>query len=129
MKKDVPDLATHLLKNPKLVYTLTGPLLRKLSIDEIPQLFNIIKGDMVFIGPRPALYNQYDLIDLRTKHGVHQLTPGVTGWAQVNGRDEISISQKVEFDIYYLLNKSLMLDIKILFHTVHKVIGMNDVAH
>ena len=116
------DIPTHLITHKKSFYTTTGPMLRKFSIDEIPQLINIIIGDMVFIGPRPALYNQDDLIKLRTKVGVHKLAPGITGWAQVNGRDELSITDKVRMDQYYLINKSIWLDIKILFYTYFKVI-------
>ena len=129
MQKDLPDIPTHQVKNPQLLYTKTGPVLRKLSLDEFPQLFNIVKGDMVFIGPRPALHNQDDLIELRTEANIHQLTPGITGWAQVNGRDELSILDKVIYDQYYLQNQSLSLDIKIIFLTVFKVIGMKSVSH
>ena len=121
MKKDAPDIATHLVKDSTSLYTSIGPFLRKFSFDELPQLINIVKGDMTFIGPRPALYNQDDLIELRTQAGVDRLIPGVTGWAQVNGRDELSIPDKVKMDEYYLKNKSLWLDIKILFMTVFKV--------
>ena len=129
MKKNIPDIPTHLVKNPQQFYTRSGPFLRKFSIDEFPQLINIIKGEMVFVGPRPALHNQDDLVDLRTKTGVHELMPGVTGWAQVNGRDELSIPEKVKFDKYYLDNKSIMLDIKILFFTILKVIKLQGVSH
>ena len=121
MKKDTPDIPTHLVDDPSTLFTKSGPFLRKFSFDELPQLINILKGDMTFIGPRPALYNQEDLIDLRSKAGVHHLMPGVTGWAQVNGRDELSIPDKVKMDEYYLKNKSLWLDIKILFLTLLKV--------
>ena len=114
MKKDTPDIPTHLVDDPSSLFTKSGPFLRKFSFDELPQLFNILKGDMCFIGPRPALYNQDDLIALRTKTGVQTLMPGVTGWAQVNGRDELSIPEKVKMDEYYLNNKSLWFDIKIL---------------
>lgn len=106
MMKGVPDIPTHLVKNPKSVYTRIGPWLRKFSLDELSQLINIIKGDMVFVGPRPALHNQSDLVELRTKVGAHKLIPGLTGWAQVNGRDELSIPVKVQFDEYYLKNRS-----------------------
>jgi O-antigen biosynthesis protein WbqP len=106
MKTDTPDIATHLVKNGTSLYTSIGPFLRKFSFDELPQLFNILKGDMIFIGPRPALYNQDDLIELRTQAGVDRLIPGVTGWAQVNGRDELSIPEKVKMDEYYLKNQS-----------------------
>ena len=129
MKKDGPDIATHLVKDGDFLYTSNGPFLRKFSFDELPQLINILKGDMTFIGPRPALYNQDDLIALRTQAGVHSLMPGVTGWAQVNGRDELSIPDKVKMDEYYLKNKSLWLDIKILFKTVIKVLKSEGVSH
>ena len=129
MKKNIPDIPTHLVENPASLYTHTGPFLRKFSIDELPQLINLIKGEMVFIGPRPALHNQSDLVALRTKVGVHELMPGVTGWAQVNGRDELSIAVKVQFDEYYLKNQSLWLNIKILFKTVIKVFKMEGVSH
>ena len=121
MKKDTPDIPTHLVNDSDSLYTAIGPFLRKYSIDELPQLINIVKGDMIFIGARPALYNQDDLNNLRTEAGVQVLTPGVTGWAQVNGRDELSIPDKVKMDIYYLENQSLWLDIKILFMTIFKV--------
>ena len=129
MKKDAPDIATHLVNDSYSLYTAIGPFLRKFSIDELPQLINILKGDMTFIGPRPALYNQYDLIELRSQVGVQTLMPGVTGWAQVNGRDELSIPDKVKMDEYYLKNQSLWLDIKILFKTVIKVFKMEGVSH
>ena len=128
MKKDAPDIATHLVKDGTSLYTSIGPFLRKFSFDELPQLFNILKGDMIFIGPRPALYNQDDLIALRTQAGVHSLMPGVTGWAQVNGRDELSIPDKVKMDEYYLKNQSLLLDIKILFMTIFKVFKTEGVS-
>ena len=129
MKKDVPDIATHLVKDGTSLYTSIGPFLRKFSFDELPQLINILKGDMIFIGPRPALYNQDDLIELRAQVGVHRLVPGVTGWAQVNGRDELSIPDKVKMDEYYLKNKSLWLNIKILFKTLIKVLKSEGVSH
>ena len=129
MKKDVADIPTHLVKDGTSLYTSIGPFLRKFSFDELPQLFNILKGDMIFIGPRPALYNQDDLIELRTKAGVETLLPGITGWAQVNGRDELSIPDKVKMDIYYLENQSLWLDIKIIFMTVLKVFKTEGVSH
>jgi len=129
MKKDMEDIATHLLKDKDSVYILFGPLLRKLSLDELPQLINILKGDMTFIGPRPALYNQSDLIELRTQSGIHKLMPGVTGWAQVNGRDKLSIHDKVKMDEYYLNNKTVWLDIKIIFMTLKKAIKAEDVLH
>jgi len=128
MENETPDIATHLMKDEKSLYTAIGPFLRKYSFDELPQLFNILKGDMIFIGPRPSLYNQDDLIELRNQAGVHTLMPGVTGWAQVNGRDELSIPDKVKMDEYYLKNKSLWLNIKILFLTVFKVLKMEGVS-
>ena len=121
MKKDTPDIPTHLVDDPSTLYIKWGQFLRKFSLDELPQLMNILKGDMTFIGPRPALYNQEDLIDLRSKAGVHHLMPGVTGWAQVNGRDELSIPDKVKMDEYYLNNQSVLLDLKIIWLTVLKV--------
>ncbi len=129
MKKGVPDIPTHLVESPELLYTKSGPLFRKLSIDELPQLLNIILGEMVFVGPRPALYNQADLIELRTKVGVHKLIPGVTGWAQINGRDELSIPEKVSYDEYYLNNNSVYLDTKILIMTILNVLRMQSVSH
>ena len=121
MRTDTPDVATHLLDNPEVFITKVGKFLRKTSLDEVPQLINIIKGEMLFVGPRPALYNQYDLRDLRTEKGVHVLYPGVTGWAQVNGRDELEIPDKVEFDRQYVERRSIFMDIKIVFMTVVKV--------
>ena len=129
MKKQTPDIPTHLVKEARDYNTVIGPILRKLSIDELPQLINILKGEMVFVGPRPALHNQDDLVELRTRGGIHELMPGVTGWAQVNGRDELSIAEKVQFDEYYLKNKSWLFDIKIVFITLLKVIGMQNVSH
>lgn len=122
MKTETPNVATHLLRDPEYYITPFGKFLRKSSLDELPQFINILKGDMTFIGPRPALYNQFDLIDLRTRCGVHTLRPGVTGWAQVNGRDCLEISEKVDFDYYYLEHHNLAFDIKILFFTVLKVL-------
>ena len=128
-KKDIPEIPTHLVKDPQQFYTRSGPFIRKLSIDELPQLINIIKGEMVFVGPRPALHNQDDLVELRTRAGVHKLVPGVTGWAQVNGRDELSIPLKVQFDEYYLRNRSWFLNLKIVFLTILRVLGMKGVSH
>ncbi|WP_270474906.1 sugar transferase [Clostridium cochlearium] len=122
MRIETPNVATDKLKDAKSYITPVGKVLRKTSLDELPQLFNIIKGDMTFVGPRPALYNQYNLKELRTKAGVHKLLPGVTGWAQINGRDHNNDYQKTELDRYYLHNKSLKMDIKILFMTVFKVL-------
>ncbi len=121
MQNNTPDIPTHLLKDNDSVYTSIGPFLRKYSLDEIPQLINLINGDMAFIGPRPALYNQDDLIQFRTKAGIHRLIPGVTGWAQVNGRDELSIKEKIGMEIFYLENQSTLLDAKILILTLFKV--------
>ncbi len=122
MKTETPNVATHLLRDPDYYITPFGKFLRKSSLDELPQFINILNGDMTFIGPRPALYNQFDLIDLRTRCGVHALRPGVTGWAQVNGRDCLEIREKVDLDFYYLEHHCLALDIKILFYTVLKVL-------
>jgi len=129
MRVGTPAVATHLLSDPDSHLTPIGSLLRKSSLDELPQLWSIIKGDMSFVGPRPALFNQSDLIELRTQSGVHRLVPGLTGWAQVNGRDELPISQKVALDIEYLHRKSIKFDIYILFLTVVKVIMRSDVTH
>jgi len=127
MRTGAPNVATHLLKDPQSYITPFGNFLRKSSLDELPQFLNIIKGDMTFFGPRPALYNQYDLIKLRTRCGVHTLRPGVSGWAQVNGRDCLEISQKVDHDFYYLEHHNLFFDIKILFFTVLKVLKADGV--
>ena len=117
MKKDTPNVATHLLENPAQYVLKVGSTLRKLSLDELPNLINILKGDMVFVGPRPALYNQDDLMQLRVNAGVSHLKPGLTGWAQINGRDEISIEEKVALEKEYLDKKSLAFDVKIFFMT------------
>ena len=124
-----PPVATHLLANPSAVLTPIGSFLRKTSLDELPQLWSILKGDMSLVGPRPALFNQYDLISMRTEQGIHALAPGLTGWAQINGRDEIPIEQKVAFDAEYLARQSLLFDIKILWLTVLKVIHRDGVSH
>jgi O-antigen biosynthesis protein WbqP len=129
MRIDAPARATHLLENPFKYLTLFGRFLRKFSLDELPQLWSVLKGDMAFIGPRPALYNQDDLIELRTKNGLHTLMPGITGWAQVNGRDNLTVSQKVAYDEFYMKNKSLFLDLKILYLTLFKVIKSDGVQH
>lgn len=126
---DTPAVATHLLGNPDRFLTPIGRFLRKSSLDELPQLLSILKGDMSIVGPRPALFNQEDLIVLRTKEGVHVLTPGLTGWAQINGRDELPIPVKVNFDVYYLRNRSLMLDLRIIFRTAFKVAKSDGVSH
>jgi O-antigen biosynthesis protein WbqP len=129
MQVGTPAVATHLLSNPAAYLTPIGSFLRKSSLDELPQLWNIIKGDMSFVGPRPALFNQQDLIELRTRSGVHQLVPGLTGWAQINGRDELPIPQKVALDVEYLQTKSFWLDIKIIFLTGLKVLRRDNVTH
>lgn len=129
MKIDTPAVATHLLQNPSACLTPIGAFLRKSSLDELPQLLPILRGEMSFVGPRPALFNQYDLIELRTQKGVHLLLPGLTGWAQVNGRDELPIPQKVELDEEYFLHKSFWFDIKILWLTFIKVIKRDGVSH
>ncbi|MBL0225457.1 MAG: sugar transferase [Geobacteraceae bacterium] len=129
MRTDTPALATHLLGNPVFWLTPVGKVLRKSSLDELPQLWSILVGDMSFVGPRPALFNQNDLIALRTEKGVHSLTPGLTGWAQVNGRDELPIPVKVTFDEYYLNNRSFLLDTQIIFLTFLKVIKCDGVKH
>ena len=129
MRMDTPAVATHLLTDPDRYLTPVGKFLRKSSLDELPQLTSILKGDMSFVGPRPALFNQDDLVALRTKNGVHVLTPGLTGWAQINGRDELPIPVKVEFDAYYLKHRSFLLDLKILFMTLFKVLRREGVAH
>lgn len=127
MKIDTPNVPTHLLDNPEEWITGIGKFMRKTSLDELPQLFNILKGDMSIVGPRPALYNQYDLKEMRTKQGIHKLVPGLTGWAQINGRDEIPLSLKVRLDKEYLDRKSFLLDIKIIILTVFSVIKSDGV--
>jgi len=129
MLVDTPAVATHLLADPDQFLTPVGKFLRKSSLDELPQLLCILRGDMSFVGPRPALFNQYDLIELRTRKGIHQLTPGLTGWAQINGRDELPIPVKVEFDEQYLKNRSLALDLQILLRTFRKVVRSEGVTH
>ncbi|MPQ43423.1 sugar transferase [Clostridium tarantellae] len=128
MRIDTPNVATHLLKNAESFITPIGKVLRKTSLDELPQLINILKGDMSLVGPRPALYNQYDLINLRTKLGVHKLVPGLTGWAQINGRDEIEILDKVKLDEEYRKIHSFFMDFKIIFLTVFKVLKSDGVS-
>ncbi|MFZ5494503.1 MAG: sugar transferase [Verrucomicrobiota bacterium] len=129
MRIGTPVVATHLLSNPPMYLTPIGAFLRKSSLDELPQLWSILKGDMSFVGPRPALFNQDDLIHLRTEMGVHVLVPGLTGWAQINGRDELSVPEKVALDAEYLRNKSLTLDFLILWRTAAKVIKREGVSH
>lgn len=129
MRTGTPVVATHLLTNPDDRLTAVGSLIRKASLDELPQLWSILVGDMSFVGPRPALFNQDDLIALRTRHGVHELVPGLTGWAQVNGRDELPIPRKVELDIEYLQRRSLHFDLFILWLTLVKVLRRHGVSH
>ncbi len=129
MKEGAPTVATHLLKNPNAYLTPVGSFLRRSSLDEIPQLWNILKGDMSFVGPRPALFNQYELIKLRTELNINQLLPGLTGWAQINGRDELSIPQKVALDYEYMQRQSIGFDLQILWLTVLKVINRDNVSH
>lgn len=129
MKKNTPNVATHLLTNPAQYLLKTGGLLRKLSLDELPNLINIMKGEMVFVGPRPALYNQDDLMALRVAAGVDKLKPGITGWAQINGRDDISIERKVELEQEYLQRKSVLFDLKIVVRTFTNVLFSKGVSH
>lgn len=129
MRVDTPAVATHLLTEPGKYLTPIGSFLRRSSLDELPQLWSIIRGDMSFVGPRPALFNQHDLVALRTQHGVHELLPGLTGWAQVNGRDELPIPQKVALDAEYIQKQSLAFDLRILFLTLAKVLRRDGVAH
>lgn len=129
MRIDTPAMATHLLHNPDQWLTPIGSFLRKSSLDELPQLWSILKGEMSFVGPRPALFNQVDLIALRTEKGVHELAPGLTGWAQVNGRDELPIPQKVLLDAEYLQRRSFLFDLKILWMTTLKVLARDGVSH
>lgn len=129
MRVGTPAVATHLLKDPKVYLTPIGSFLRKSSLDELPQLWSILTGDMSFVGPRPALFNQDDLIALRTEKGVHELVPGLTGWAQINGRDELPIPEKVKLDVEYLRCQSFWFDIRILWLTFVKVIRRDGVSH
>lgn len=129
MRIGTPAVATHLLNDPASYLTPIGSFLRKSSLDELPQLWSILEGSMSFVGPRPALFNQYDLIELRTKAGVHELLPGLTGWAQVNGRDELPIPDKVMLDAEYLQRRSLWFDVKILWMTLIKVLQREGVSH
>jgi O-antigen biosynthesis protein WbqP len=129
MRTDTPAVATHLLQNPRTFLTPIGGFLRRSSLDEIPQLWSILRGDMSFVGPRPALFNQDDLIELRTRAGVHKLVPGLTGWAQINGRDEIPIPAKVQLDAEYLRTHSIALDARILVLTVWRALSGTGVSH
>ena len=129
MRIGTPAVATHLLQDPKAYLTPIGSFLRKSSLDELPQLWSILAGDMSFVGPRPALFNQQDLIAMRTEHDVHRLMPGLTGWAQVNGRDELPLLDKVNLDVSYLQQQSFWFDVRILWMTFVKVLRRDDVAH
>jgi len=129
MKLDTPQVATHLMEDPKRYLISAGEFLRKYSIDELPQLFNVLRGEMSFVGPRPALFNQDDLVGLRTKKNIHKLIPGVTGWAQINGRDDLAIPVKVAFDEYYLQHRSFAFDLYIIFLTAIKVLKREGVQH
>jgi len=129
MRIDTPSVATHLLDNPDSFLSPIGMFLRRSSLDELPQLFSVLKGNMSFVGPRPALFNQDDLIALRTEKGVDKLLPGITGWAQVNGRDELSIPDKVALDVEYLSRKSFWFDLQILWMTFLKVMKRDGVSH
>lgn len=129
MRTDTPQVATHLMTDPARYVTPVGRFLRKTSLDELPQLLNVIKGDMSVVGPRPALFNQDDLVALRTEKGVHQLIPGITGWAQTHGRDEIPIPVKVGLDEYYLQNRSFLMDMRILWDSVFQAFSGKNVSH
>ncbi len=129
MRVDTPQVATHLIADPKIYLTPIGGFIRRTSLDELPQLISVLRGEMSFVGPRPALFNQDDLIGLRTELGVDSLKPGITGWAQINGRDELPIPVKVKFDEYYLKNASLLLDLKIIAKTALKVLKRDGVSH
>lgn len=129
MRVDAPAVATHLLPNPDKYLSPMGSFLRKSSLDELPQLWSILKGNMSFVGPRPALFNQDDLIELRAQYGVHELLPGLTGWAQINGRDELPIPEKVKYDVEYLHRKSFLFDLKILWRTFIKVVKGDGIKH
>ena len=129
MRAQTPVVATHLMSNPNEFLSPVGAFLRRFSLDELPQLFSVLKGDMSFVGPRPALYNQDDLVELRKKHGLEYLLPGITGWAQVNGRDNLTIYEKVIFEVDYNKNKSFWFDLKILWLTVLKVFSIKQISH
>jgi O-antigen biosynthesis protein WbqP len=129
MRKNTPEIATHLLDNPHIYLLKVGKFLRNYSLDELPNLINIVKGEMTFIGPRPALHNQYDLINYRISLGISKLKPGITGWAQINGRDEISLIEKINFEMEYLKNKSFIFDVYIIYKTLIKVISKSNIKH
>ncbi len=129
MRVDTPVVATHLLSDPRSFLTPVGGFLRKSSLDEVPQLWCILRGDMSLVGPRPALFNQHNLIELRTAHGVHTIRPGLTGWAQINGRDELPIAEKVRLDADYVQRKSLGFDAKVIMLTVLKILNRDGITH
>ena len=129
MRLKTPNVATHLLSDPDSYLTPIGRVLRKSSLDELPQLFSVLKGDMSFVGPRPALFNQYDLIALRTEKGVHRIHPGITGWAQVNGRDDLPIRIKVDYDAYYLDHRSIAFDLRTIIRTISSVFRREGINH
>jgi len=129
MRTDTPPVATHLLADPNRYITTIGRFIRKTSLDELPQLLSVLNGDMSFVGPRPALFNQDDLVALRTSNNIHTLIPGITGWAQINGRDELPIPVKVDYDLYYLQHRSFVFDLKILMMTLSNVIEGKGVTH
>ena len=129
MRIDTPAVATHLLSNPEQFLTPIGSFLRRSSLDELPQLWSILRGDMSFVGPRPALFNQDDLIALRTRYGADKMTPGLTGWAQINGRDELPIPEKVQLDVEYMQQQSFWFDLKIIFFTFLKVLKKDGITH
>jgi len=129
MKKHTPNVATHLLENPEQFLLKIGGVLRKLSLDELPNLINIVRGEMVFVGPRPALYNQDDLMALRVAAGIDKLKPGITGWAQINGRDDMSIEKKIQLEQQYLANRSTLLDIEIIIKTFSNVLFSKGISH
>jgi O-antigen biosynthesis protein WbqP len=129
MRVDTPQLATHLMVDPSAYLAPAGAFLRRTSLDELPQLWSVLRGDMSLVGPRPALFNQDDLIAMRTAAGVHTLSPGITGWAQINGRDELPLERKVELDEYYLKHRSFFFDLKILLITIQKVFKTEGVSH
>ena len=129
MKKNTPQVASHLLKKPNKYITKMGKYMRKTSLDELPQLYSVLVGDMSIVGPRPALYNQYDLIKKRKNLKIDQLRPGITGFAQINGRDNISTKKKIILDLYYLKNKCLRLDLKIIFLTIYKIFNIKNITH
>ena len=129
MKANTPQIASHLLKKPEAYYNFLGKFLRQTSLDEIPQLWSILKGDMSFVGPRPALFNQYDLIKLRSEKGIDRLMPGLTGWAQINGRDNLSVVEKIKFDEEYMKKRTFLFDLKILYLTFIKIIRREGIQH